>query len=584
MSARTGWKRTADGRMMRSESAEDVMEEDEPSMLLDRVPAHVLREVFGFLGDSDLARAEATCATFRQASRSESLWRDKLADKLGDQAKIVLPEKLPHERYYHGDILEEPAWKTMFKFWMDPKPNSFTWNEKARGEEIDHSGKFAARYLHRCTAVGDGNKILLFGGQGSGADFFNDLHLLDLQKSPLKLEQLHASGDPPFPRCSGTLTTVSVAGLPGTEVVALFGGSQGFFEGFSNSLCILQGDNSVSIAAAASQRKGLTWEEPRVVAAKAEDGVPDARWGHSAVAWRGKLILFGGSNTQHCFNDTWVLDVSHEPERSAQADAADAAGVGDAAESRDAAARARTSLPSGTTRKSSRLVATWSHVDICESARPPSRAGQTVSLVGDSLYVFGGCHISDVFNDLWTLDLSTQAPVWRELVVSGTPPAPRVGHAAVVLGDRIVFSGGRGSPSAGSSGTFATADQGLATMQGLTFFEGGFAMLDVSRRAWMPIQHPIRGGGGGALALTAPRDVVGVDVDLEMADAEHAEHAGVSAPATAGGVGGAAPAEGGVWEHRTGHVMVPAKDGLLVIGGLAYNGEFQNDVQHIKVF
>ena len=39
-----------------------------------------------------------------------------------------------------------------------------------------------------------------------------------------------------------------------------------------------------------------------------------------------------------------------------------------------------------------------------------------------------------------------------------------------------------------------------------------------------------------------------------------------------------------VWEHRTGHVMVPAKDGLLVIGGLAYNGEFQNDVQHIRVF
>ena len=37
-------------------------------------------------------------------------------------------------------------------------------------------------------------------------------------------------------------------------------------------------------------------------------------------------------------------------------------------------------------------------------------------------------------------------------------------------------------------------------------------------------------------------------------------------------------------EHRTGHVMVPAKDGLLVIGGLAYNGEFQNDVQHIRVF
>ena len=89
---------TADGRMMRSESAEDVMEQDQPSMLLDRVPAHVLREVFAPPWVTRIRRAEATCATFRQASRSESLWRDKLADKLGDQAAIVLPETLPHER------------------------------------------------------------------------------------------------------------------------------------------------------------------------------------------------------------------------------------------------------------------------------------------------------------------------------------------------------------------------------------------------------------------------------------------------------------------------------------------------------
>ena len=226
-------------------------------------------------------------------------------------------------------------------------------------------------------------------------------------------------------------------------------------------------------------------------------------------------------------------------------------------------------------------------MDICESA-PPSRAGQTVSLVGDSLYVFGGCHISDVFNDLWTLDLSRPAPAWRELVVSGTPPAPRVGHAAVVLGDRIVFSGGRGSPSAGSSGTFATADQGLATMQGLTFFEGGFAMLDVSRRAWMPIQHPIRGGGGIEPTAAAPRDVVGVDVDLEMADAEPA-----GTRATRSSSSPAAASARRRRRVRRGR-RVGAQDrarhgaregpGLLVIGGLAYNGEFQNDVQHIKVF
>lgn len=105
MSARTGWKRDADGRMLRSESSDAVMNDThdpEPSMLLDKVPAHVLREVFGFLGDSDLASAEATCATFRQAARSESLWRNQLANKLGDQANIVLPGKLANERYEHA--------------------------------------------------------------------------------------------------------------------------------------------------------------------------------------------------------------------------------------------------------------------------------------------------------------------------------------------------------------------------------------------------------------------------------------------------------------------------------------------------
>jgi hypothetical protein len=368
----------------------------------------------------------------------------------------------------------------------------------------------------------DGNKILLFGGQGSGADFFNDLHLLDLRKKSLQLEQLDAAGDPPFPRCSGTLTAVSVTGIPGSEVVALFGGSQGFFEGFSNSLCILQGDENVSISDAASQHKGLTWREPLVVAADPDDGVPDARWGHSAVSWNGKLVLFGGSNTQHCFNDTWVLDVSVNPRESTD---------------------------------SRRLLATWKKLKLGGDVRPPSRAGQTVSLVGDALYVFGGCHISDVFNDLWRLDLRTSAPTWEKLTVAGTPPAPRVGHAAVVLGDRIVFSGGRGSPTAGASGTYATADQGLATMQGLTFFEGGFAMLDISRGTWMPIQHPNR---NNHVYLRGDDDP---DADMEEAGAEDE-----------------------VWEHRTGHVMVPAKDGLLVIGGLAYNGEFQNDVQHIRVF
>ena len=81
------------------------------------------------------------------------------------------------------------------------------------------------------------------------------------------------------------------------------------------------------------------------------------------------------------------------------------------------------------------------------------------------------------------------------------------------------------------------------------YIEGGLAMLDITRGRWLPIQHP-------------QRSVYARGGDDDDADMEGE----------------------GVWEHRTGHVMVPAKDGLLVIGGLAYNGEFQNDVQHVKVF
>ena len=69
-----------------------------PCELMEKLPAHLLREVFGFLGDADLASVSATCKTFHQVCRSESLWRNILADKLGSQAGIVLPSELPDER------------------------------------------------------------------------------------------------------------------------------------------------------------------------------------------------------------------------------------------------------------------------------------------------------------------------------------------------------------------------------------------------------------------------------------------------------------------------------------------------------
>lgn len=99
MASRVGWTRDASGRMKRNEDLATASPRQQTDQcLLLCLPSHVLREVFGFLGARDVARAATTCSTFRQVSRSESLWRGFLSQKLGTQAEIVLPDTLPDER------------------------------------------------------------------------------------------------------------------------------------------------------------------------------------------------------------------------------------------------------------------------------------------------------------------------------------------------------------------------------------------------------------------------------------------------------------------------------------------------------
>jgi len=69
-----------------------------PLCLVLALPIHLLQEVLGFMGAVDVASAASTCAAFRQASRSERLWRGLLGAKLGTHADVVLPRTLPGER------------------------------------------------------------------------------------------------------------------------------------------------------------------------------------------------------------------------------------------------------------------------------------------------------------------------------------------------------------------------------------------------------------------------------------------------------------------------------------------------------
>nr|GEU65922.1 acyl-CoA-binding domain-containing protein 4 [Tanacetum cinerariifolium] len=85
---------------------------------------------------------------------------------------------------------------------------------------------------------------------------------------------------------------------------------------------------------------------------------------------------------------------------------------------------------------------TWSNMKTY--GKPPvSRGGQSVTLAGTSLIIFGGQDANrTLLNDLNILDLETMT--WDEIDTLGISPSPRSDHAAAVHEDRclLIFGGG----------------------------------------------------------------------------------------------------------------------------------------------
>ncbi|KAG8072963.1 hypothetical protein GUJ93_ZPchr0006g41495 [Zizania palustris] len=83
----------------------------------------------------------------------------------------------------------------------------------------------------------------------------------------------------------------------------------------------------------------------------------------------------------------------------------------------------------------------WSFVDTYGKV-PTSRGGQSVSLVGSRLLMFGGeDNKRQLLNDLHILDLETM--MWEEVKTEKCGPAPRYDHSAAVYADQylLIFGG-----------------------------------------------------------------------------------------------------------------------------------------------
>ena len=470
-----------------------------------------------------------------------------------------------------GGIMSWGARSESSETTISNEPNWFLPDQAENEEEDEHQqqqqvlkterekdNKFSPRYLHRATQCGkDLTKVILFGGQSSSG-FHNDVFFLDMdeKKNPTrKVEKLHVCGKPPIPRCSGSIQTLRVfknsnsserkegKKLGGREVIALFGGSQGYITGFRDDILVLAPsvDSDISTALEKKSPK-LTWYEPTIVEKNPVHGRPAPRWGHATFARNGKLLVFGGSNTNTCFNDFWECTLERTDEACPFA-----------------------------------ITATWkllcrpAHRQQAYETMPCPRAGATLCVVNDVAYLFGGCRVSTTFNDLWKFDLSeTSDMVWEKVQTTGITPTPRVGHSMVTIGNRLIIQGGRGmQPDSPLPGKMST--RGLAAMQGLVFYESGFSVLDLSKMNWLPRQYPKvaakeeeeekedqNKGKDESLLLTTTT----IEQQQQQQDSDDVN----------------------VREHRTGHVMMLAPQGIILIGGLGYNSRFQSDVQRVKLF
>ena len=212
---------------------------------------------------------------------------------------------------------------------------------------------------------------------------------------------------------------------------------------------------------------------------------PSPRAGHTAVVHDDKMYIFGGvearGGVHNCWlNDTWYLDLK---------------------------------------------TLTWMNIHPGSSANLPNRRkGHTSVVYNNSMYVFGGGQDDSLmFNDLWELDLITER--WVEASFLGNSPCPRIYHTGVMgkKGNMYIF-GGRAEGTAGFLNdvyelNLVTMSSRLLPVTGTppgnrmcsasviannvmaVFCGGAYSyledshQLDLETLEWKPISHKIKFGG-----------------------------------------------------------------------------------------
>ncbi|KAJ7560481.1 hypothetical protein O6H91_04G131700 [Diphasiastrum complanatum] len=182
--------------------------------------------------------------------------------------------------------------------------------------------------------------------------------------------------------------------------------------------------------------------------------IPPARYQHAAAIVEDKMFVVGGNHNGRYLNDVQVLDLRTLTWSKVEQKLGQGASLPPCAGHNLIRWGRSLLLVAGHSKASSDTVrvhafdtetSMWSLLPSYGQA-PAARGGQSVSLVGSSLVMFGGEDSRRrLLNDLNIFDLETMT--WDAVEPVGTPPSPRSDHAAAVFDDHYLFIFGGGSHS-----------------------------------------------------------------------------------------------------------------------------------------
>ncbi|XP_047341084.1 acyl-CoA-binding domain-containing protein 4-like [Impatiens glandulifera] len=196
------------------------------------------------------------------------------------------------------------------------------------------------------------------------------------------------------------------------------------------------------------------WVTPEVLGQR-----PKARYEHGAAVVDDKMYIFGGNHNGRYLSDLQVWDLRTWNWSKIELKAGDESMESSSPVSMPPCAghslvpwgKTKLLVVAGHTKGSFESMqvkivdlqtCTWSALKTY--GKPPvSRGGQSVTLVGTSLVIFGGQDAKrSLLNDLHILDLETMT--WDEMDTLGGPPSPRSDHTAAVHAERylLIFGGG----------------------------------------------------------------------------------------------------------------------------------------------